>query len=283
MTRQEFFEINNGRYLEIAGTSALNQCTDNANAYIRYVLRLPIIEWTNAVDFPSKVSDDDYKWIPNSATNVPEEGDLVIWGMNQYGHIAVFIEGDANTFRSFDENYPTGSPCHVQEHNYDYVNGWLHPKASSASNPPQPQQPVPTNLVTISSKLVVSEIYRGILGVDATEDEVKAREAQLDSGTVLHDIVSQILQDDGRSPLKIALENLNSVGQQLKDALSANRVQADVIADLRKELAQKPPEPPVTPSNPSSIPTVTPIPADNSITKLTNYVISSIVNFLRKL
>ena len=128
MNFTEFMSILNGEYKETAGTDAKNQCVDLANAYIKYVLGLPIIEWTNAVDFPVKAGDK-YEWIPNTPTGVPQEGDLVIWG-GTYGHIAIFIEGDAKRFTSFDENYPTGSPCHVQEHTYlsPKVLGWLHPK-----------------------------------------------------------------------------------------------------------------------------------------------------------
>jgi hypothetical protein len=129
MTFQELLEVYNGQYIEISGTNAKNQCVDLANSYIKYVLRLPPIEFTNAVDFPSKAGDN-YDYFLNSPTGVPKEGDLVIWGGNQYGHIAIFIEGNANRFTSFDENFPTGSPCHVQEHNYinPPVLGWLHPK-----------------------------------------------------------------------------------------------------------------------------------------------------------
>lgn len=128
MTFQDLLEVYNGQYIELTGTTARNQCVDLANAYIKYVLRLPPIEWANAVDFPSKAGDK-YEYILNSPTGVPKEGDLVIWG-GTYGHIAIFIEGDTNRFTSFDENFPTGSPCHVQEHTYlsPKVLGWLHPK-----------------------------------------------------------------------------------------------------------------------------------------------------------
>ena len=131
MTFTEFLSILNGEYKETAGTDAHNQCVDLANAYIKYVLGLPVIEYTNAKDFPSKAGTD-YDYILNTPTGVPLEGDLVIWG-GTYGHIAIFLEGDSNRFTSFDQNYSTGSPCHVQEHNYDSpkVLGWLHPK-----NPP---------------------------------------------------------------------------------------------------------------------------------------------------
>jgi len=128
MTLTEFLSILNGEYKETAGTTAKNQCVDLANAYIKYVLGLPIIEWTNAVDFAYKAGDN-YEWIVNTPNGVPQEGDLVIWG-GTYGHIAIFLEGDNTRFTSFDENYPTGSPCHIQEHTYlsPKVLGWLHPR-----------------------------------------------------------------------------------------------------------------------------------------------------------
>src|SRR3990167_1456877 len=168
MNLTEFMGLLNGEYKETAGTTAKNQCVDLANAYIRYVLRLPIIEWTNAVDFPSKASDN-YEYILNTPNGIPQEGDLVIWGGNQYGHIAIFIEGDTNTFRSFDENYPTGSPCHVQEHNYDSpkVLGWLRVK-SAIITPPTTQELtdqtiIPAILLGQSLPLEIQQI-RGLLG-----------------------------------------------------------------------------------------------------------------------
>ena len=126
MTFSELMGILNGEYKETAGTNARNQCVDLANAYIQFVLQLPIIEFANAKDFPAKAGDK-YEYILNTPTGIPQEGDLVIWG-GIYGHIAIFIEGNANRFTSFDENYPTGSPCHVQEHDYKNVLGWLRAK-----------------------------------------------------------------------------------------------------------------------------------------------------------
>ena len=102
------------------------QCTDLGNAYIRDVLGLRIIEWTNAVDFPSKAGDK-YEYIKNTPTGVPQAGDLMIWGKSP-GHIAIFVSGDTNKFTSFDQNWPVKSPSHLQEHTYTNVLGWLHPK-----------------------------------------------------------------------------------------------------------------------------------------------------------
>src|SRR3990167_10245626 len=150
MTVTELMGLLNGEYKETAGTSAKNQCVDLANAYIKYVLGLPIIEYTNAVDFPSK-ADDKYDYILNTPEGIPQEGDLVIWS-GTYGHIAIFIEGDANRFTSFDENFPTGSPCHVQEHTYSNVLGWLRPKNSVITAQPiaqwSDQTRIPGNFLT---------------------------------------------------------------------------------------------------------------------------------------
>lgn len=131
MTLQQFLEVNNGQYVEVAGSAnALNQCVDLANAYLRDVLNHPIIEWTNAVDFPSKLPD--FTYILNTPDGVPQEGDLVVWG-GTYGHIAIFIEGDTNSFRSFDQNYHSGTPCHVQGHTYSNVIGWLRSRNETVS------------------------------------------------------------------------------------------------------------------------------------------------------
>lgn len=76
---------------------------------------------------------DTYQWIPNTPSGVPGNGDIVVWGtgVGPYGHTAVFIDGDANNFRSFDQNWPTGSAAHVQNHNYNGVAGWLRLKGQA--------------------------------------------------------------------------------------------------------------------------------------------------------
>ncbi len=201
MTFSDFMGILNGEYKETAGTDAKNQCVDLANAYIKYVLGFPIIEWTNAVDFPSKADPVQYDWILNTLTNVPVEGDLMVW-KGAIGHIAVFIEGNTLRFTSFDENYPTGSPCHVQEHSYLNVLGWLHPKNSAIITQPI-AQPDPT--MSFFPQDSITAIYKGILGVDPSADELAFRMKQvLVDDIPMWDVVSQVLHDDGRSPLKEA-------------------------------------------------------------------------------
>jgi len=131
-----------GIWLEISGTSAPNQCVDLANVYIRNFLKLPMIEWTNAVDFPSKAGTN-YTWIVNTLTNIPEEGNLIVWN-GIWGHIAIFMDGNVNDFHSLDQNYPTGTNTHLQYHDYTNVKGWLQCKNS----------PVPAEVMGLNSQII---------------------------------------------------------------------------------------------------------------------------------
>lgn len=143
MTFDQLIGKYNNKFVEVAGSpNALNQCTDLANLYIRDVLGLPIIEWTNAVDFPSKAGDK-YTWIPNTPMGIPQKSDIIIWKPSP-GHIAIFFEGDVNRFSSFDQNFPLYSKCHLQEHDYYNVTGWLRPK----------NQPSTGSTATLEAKIV---------------------------------------------------------------------------------------------------------------------------------
>lgn len=133
MTFQQFLTKWNGKYCEYHsfGAGAQNQCVDLANQYIVDVLNLPSIIGTNAQDFPKKAGST-YEWIVNTPSGVPKEGDIVVWkSSDNVGHIAVFIEGNASSFRSFDQNFPVGTPCHVQGHTYTNVLGWLRKKGAT--------------------------------------------------------------------------------------------------------------------------------------------------------
>lgn len=216
MSFQQFLEKWNGQYCEVAGSSnAVNQCVDLANAYIRDVLGFPIIEWTNAIDFPSKAGDK-YDYIKNTPTGIPNEGDLVIWDKSP-GHIAIFIQGTTNSFTSFDQNYPLGSPCHVQGHTYTNVLGWLHPKTTPITD----QECMPKNQaddfrrvkegwnqirtlldVEDSVTVVLAEIKK-LIGY---EDAVVKKDKELtDTMTELNTIKGQMLEEQETNK-KLALE-----------------------------------------------------------------------------
>ena len=205
-TFDDFIKAWDGKHCEVAGSAdAKNQCVDLANAYIRDVLGLLIIEWTNAVDFPAKAGSN-YEFIVNSPAAVPRKGDLIIWKPSP-GHIAIFIEGDVNRFTSFDQNFPLYSVCHVQEHNYTNVIGWLRYKDTNA--------PV---VDTVCQKQLLEEIQKKeTLWIEKTEIEAK-----------LANRVEQVSRLENRV---LQLEKLNSSYQQ---ALNQDENNGQVIENLTK-------------------------------------------------
>lgn len=140
----EFRDKNNGNFVEITGSAnAKNQCVDLANAYIRDVLKLPIVEWTNAQDFPKKCLPPNYEWIkndPNNAKQIPSQGDVMIFeSTDGVGHISIFDNGKVgeNSFVSFDQNWPLKSAPKLISHTYTgkyKVVGWLRARTQEDTN-----------------------------------------------------------------------------------------------------------------------------------------------------
>jgi hypothetical protein len=109
-----------------------NQCVDLYRMYVQEVLGFPQSpSVTGAADIWTSYLPEYYDKVSNTPNGVPQKGDVVIWNKKAgggYGHVAIFIEGSVDKFTSFDQNYPTGSYCHQQEHTYTNVYGWLRPK-----------------------------------------------------------------------------------------------------------------------------------------------------------
>lgn len=151
MTVQEFLTKYNGKGIDYDGYYGF-QCMDLANQYNKEVVGAPRLTG-NAVDVWNTYPQTHYDRIANTPTGVPLKGDILIWsqGVGQYGHIAVFYQGDMLKFTSFDQNWPVGSICHFQPHNYNYLLGWLHPKTV----PPVPQVPVGDDILLNNIKAIV--------------------------------------------------------------------------------------------------------------------------------
>jgi hypothetical protein len=84
-------------------------------------------------------------WTPNTPTNVPNPGDVVVWGgaVGVNGHVDIFVAGDVSSFTGFDQNWPIGAACHHVHHDYHGVLGWQALGLSVMSPPPPPPQPEP--------------------------------------------------------------------------------------------------------------------------------------------
>lgn len=139
----QFYKKWNGKYPDYDGWYG-SQCWDLAQ-YWSEMLGGPRF-WGDADDIYDQPGST-FMQIANTADAVPQRGDLVIWDgkLNDgAGHVTIATgDGNTNRFKGFGVNWPTGSPAHVQEHNYDYVKGFLRPINGIGGSPqPQGDQPM---------------------------------------------------------------------------------------------------------------------------------------------
>lgn len=137
MTLEQFVNKYNGKYLDYDGYYGY-QCVDMVRFYIKEALgyspytALPAGGSAKAI-FNNFKENKYFKKIYNSPTNIPKKGSIIFWGWYPFvtgwnGHVAVVSDATMMRFISFDQNYPTGSPCKYVNHSYRGVMGWLEPK-----------------------------------------------------------------------------------------------------------------------------------------------------------
>lgn len=129
-----------------------NQCMDLMHQYVYDVLGVPSRSALGApaayqvyANFDAIYAHELFTRFENTPTAVPAKGDIMFWGqtIGEFGHVAIFVDGDVNSFRSFDANWPLGSLPHIQSHTYHGVLGWLRLKTSAPSPVPAPK-PTPS-------------------------------------------------------------------------------------------------------------------------------------------
>lgn len=139
ITYDQFEAKYNGVGIDFDGAYG-NQCMDLMHQYCVEVLGITdgsVLAAPTAKDvylnFNNIKGHDLFDKIDNTPTGIPNKGDIMFWGtgLGPYGHVAIYIDGDVNGFNSFDQNFPTGSKCHKQRHNYNGVLGWLRFKGTN--------------------------------------------------------------------------------------------------------------------------------------------------------
>lgn len=129
MNLAQFIAKYDGKYLDYDKKYG-PQCKDVFSAYNAEVVENPDYIYGDAKDL-MKAADTEYY----DSVSEPQTGDVVIWGdsMGPYGHVAIFVDEKKTekTFRSFDQNYPLKTPCHIQKHNYVHIIGYLRPTNNS--------------------------------------------------------------------------------------------------------------------------------------------------------
>lgn len=148
MNFSEFTEINDGVYLSYFG---LKQCVALWRNYCEFVLN---IEQAPKVKSAYQIWEQYQKYAftrHGLGDGLPQKGDTIIWNQqvgNGNGHIAIYIDGDKNSFRALSQNWPIGSPVHIQTFNWNNVLGYLTVKVDTPTTGATINSMEPVTIIT---------------------------------------------------------------------------------------------------------------------------------------
>lgn len=228
MTFDEFISKWNGRGIDFDGAYG-DQCMDLMHQYHVEVLGITdgrTLAAPAAKDvysnFSTIIGREHFEQIKNTPTGVPQKGDIIIWGtgIGPFGHIAIFIEGDANRFKSFDQNFPTGSKCKIVDHNYNGVLGWLRFKGKL------PQEEIPVNTETFEELVTKSSSYDQFVAAGFTKVEEVIKALQEKENTIQNQ-ARDLKDTEGK------LGNCLKIAEELNDA---DKSTSEQLIEAQKEL-----------------------------------------------
>lgn len=117
-----------------------------------------------------------YVFIANTIEGKPEPGDIVVWDKlvaGGYGHVAIYVGGDLMRLDVFEQNWPKGTPCHLQQNSYSNVAGWLHPTTPAKVDVPIVEAPQATQTIEIKLNVPRYQFNRNLYpGLMADQDVV---------------------------------------------------------------------------------------------------------------
>lgn len=200
--------------------------------------------------FDSVFNNALFERIVNTPDNVPQKGDIVIWG-EPYGiyvkdgqpayagHIAIFLDGDVNQFRSFDQNWPTGAKCGLVQHNYSGVLGWLRFRGSvEQKTVEQVQQELQTQIEATSScqtqlKTAIEQANLHLTKVQSLQETLDVTKGELEETKKKYDDKCNEVISLKAEITKTHEEDKNYAVQALEAEHKANEKQEalSVIAD----------------------------------------------------
>lgn len=128
----KFFSETVGKLINDDGVY-FGQCMDLYAHYQRNYLKVTVKGAAKAKDVWNSFNLNVFTKIVNTPSFVPKRGDVAVWYMGTYGHIAICTgEGNTNYFVSLDQNWDSPwdgkKPSRYVKHNYDNFYGVLRPK-----------------------------------------------------------------------------------------------------------------------------------------------------------
>ena len=172
MTFDKFIEKYNGGKWDFDGAYG-SQCVDLFRFYNRDVLGIPQPKsvvgakdfWGNYARDP--IINNNFIKITNTPNAIPEKGNVVIWNEkvgSGFGHIAMAISGNINSFISLDQNWKGQGKTAKVAHNYNNIYGWFKPREESSQPSSEvfnPSRALPTSWYEIDE--VKDAIKRGLI------------------------------------------------------------------------------------------------------------------------
>lgn len=150
-TVQDLIDQYNGHIFGITGPDQ-GQCTAVPHAW-EEMLGLAIV-YGNAKDTYDNASADVYVKTLNTPDNFPDPGAIIVWDGTWgggYGHTAVVVSANVNTFDCLEQNDGDGGITHVGRHDYAHITGWFYPRlllpAAPTPGPTPVSDPTPDPVV----------------------------------------------------------------------------------------------------------------------------------------
>lgn len=130
MTYQEFKNKWFGKRIDFDSAYGA-QCVDVYRQYCKEFGIPQSLPVAGAKDIWDSFLPDYFDRILNTPEAVPQQGDIVIWGMKPYGHVAIYDNGSVTKFQTIGQNWKEGDGSGVltlENHDYSNVLGWLRMK-----------------------------------------------------------------------------------------------------------------------------------------------------------
>lgn len=243
----DFQESVIGKPIEVEDSSNVNQCVDLAFAWCDY-LNIPreTIRHLRAFQIWTQPQDSTlqyFDYIPNTPTNVPPEGALVVFSdaIGVSGHVSIATgAGDKNGFTSLDQNWSGVQIVRLVNHVYTSVLGWLQIKKPLVASVDPIIFSQSDAFIAVATKLNVAANKDIVLGevekLIGYEDAVVVKDKQIaDAHTQItaleekivllqqdHDVLTQEVSVQAQTIQEqdIQIKSLSASLQEIKDGLA---------------------------------------------------------------
>jgi len=246
MVFDEFVKKYDGKGIDYDGNGKF-WCVDAYRQYVKECLMFPQSPPVpGAKDIWDTYLPDYFRRIENTPTGIPEKGDVVIFSTGTYGHVSVFVEGNATRFTSFDQNSPIGSLCHLQGHTYSAVIGWLTPLKKNMDIPEYFKTLLQERGLSLDREGEFRSFWEKALKYDS---DVKSLQEQIKSvSEALADRaleVSMLIEKNQKlSDAKVEIEELLNKLRSEKNTLDVEKARLDIqvnnlsssVAELEKQI-----------------------------------------------